>query len=88
MKEKYETYNNLLRYIIVHSNNLNVSINKDNGTKIINDKIIVIIPLITNQIETKLTVTASNTDNIITSINQNIQSIITSFLKYILSKTK
>ncbi len=40
MKEKYETYNNLLRYIIVHSNNLNVSINKDNGTKIINDKII------------------------------------------------
>lgn len=35
-----ETYNNLLRYIIVHSNNLNVSINKDNDTKIINDKII------------------------------------------------
>lgn len=35
-----ETYNNLLRYIIVHSNNINVSINKDNDTKIINDKII------------------------------------------------
>lgn len=35
-----ETYNNLLRYIIVHSNNLNVSINKDKDTKIINNKII------------------------------------------------